>query len=171
MTLDFDFDLEDFLTLPAEKAVTDLSNFVTWFPELGFPVVPNPNSLNKLKEQIQVEIQIIKSRSQFKGTVYERNNWTTATVYFQENLCAILRNPAADDFYPNRFIVDPEGFTQLIKYLFKLLSPEETQASNPVDDRFCRMFGGEILSQPLELEVPALNLELLKQALFNDFLI
>lgn len=161
--------LEDLLTRPALEIKTDVSTLVEWFPELGFATVPNPNSLSNFKTQSRVTFHVLENETFRKGTRGERVVWKLGSVYFNSEVCMVLRNlrDTANDYYPKRFILDVDVFNAAVKYLFSLISPEKTLADNPVDDHFCKMFSGGTLFAPLQIQIPPaeFDLELLEQSL------
>ncbi len=157
--------LEDLLTKPALEVVNDVSGLVEWFPELGFATVPNPNSLANFKTQARVKFYILEKETFRRGTCEERVVWKIGALYFNSEVCMVLRN--VDDYYSRRFILDIDAFNAMVKYLFSLIIPEKTLADNPVEDHFCKMFAGGTLLAPLRIQLTSaeLDLNLLEESL------
>lgn len=169
-------DADQFYNLAPESTTTDLVPFFAFelcsfiFPELGFTATPNPSSLDNFRTQTRVQIRIIKSRYMRRGARTETKIWAIASIWFDGEPIAIIRNIPSNDndgsYYPNRFITDQELFNQMIKFLFSLIKREETGSEdNWALNHFYEMYSGGVLFEPLVLQGVDSKLELLPLAI------
>lgn len=145
-----------FYSLPVLFSTTDLTWLFNYdaFPELGFPTVPNPNSMRSLQLQRKVEFKIVKFETLKKGTIYEREIWRLGSIWFEGVPCMILRNPDPNEssHYPLRFVTDEDTHKKMTRYLASQTQKEDLgDTSNEVNRLFAEMSAS---SQPVLLEIP-----------------
>lgn len=144
-----------FYNLPSQMTTKDLTWFFNYnaFPELLFPSVPNPNSLHPFQVQDRVEIKIHKFRTLNKSTIYERQVWVLASVWFDGVPCMILRNPYEREtsYYPLRFVTNESLHKEMTHYLAGQVKKEDSYATNRVQELFAEMYAGW---QPTIVEMP-----------------
>jgi hypothetical protein len=101
-----------------------LDKLSVYLPELSIPIL-NETSRSRVKNQDRIQINILKDRVINDISTGYRSNWLIGQVFLDNRLIMFILNDGyADDAYDYRYILEPQGYQELIFYLWSLLQPD-----------------------------------------------
>ena len=127
-------DLLTYYFSPVLSKSNDLTTLVTplynYLPELGFEGCFNNASLQPLKNQTRLELNVTHFHSD--KIYYEEIVWKLQYLTFDGVPIAIFRRVAEADPYPNRFLTNEAAFKQALLFIKSLLVPEFVSPLEPL---------------------------------------